>query len=58
MCVEANWSAHHCGYKEGHHHGYEKGYEFSHREADNWWIRIEDQADLARRKIRREEAQP
>jgi flagellar biosynthesis/type III secretory pathway protein FliH len=47
------------GHKEGAEDGYQRGYDAGHiagrRDADNWWIEVEAEADQARQKIWKEE---
>ncbi len=44
-------------YKAGERIGYGKGYDEGRVVADNWWMRAESEADEARVKIWREEAE-
>jgi hypothetical protein len=46
------------GVKEGAKDGYDKGYAQGRKDADNWWIGLETEADKVRQQIWREEAQP
>jgi hypothetical protein len=46
-------ACHNWGYKAGHKDGYAMG----RKDADNWWVRTEEQVDHVRQNIWREEAQ-
>jgi flagellar biosynthesis/type III secretory pathway protein FliH len=46
------------GVKEGAKDAYDKGYTQGRKDADNWWLGLETEADKARQQIWREEAQP
>lgn len=45
------------GYKSGMKDGHTAGYDQGRKDADNWWLGVESQADQARQQIWREEAE-
>jgi hypothetical protein len=46
------------GIKKGYLAGYGEGFAAGRKQADNWWIGLETEADKVRQQIWREEAQP
>lgn len=55
--VATHLSFHRRGFKKGYLDGYGEGFTAGRKQADNWWIGLEDQANQVREKIWREEAQ-
>jgi hypothetical protein len=49
---------HERGYRAGAKAGWRNGYQVGLTDANNWWIRAEEQADEERQKIWKEDAQP
>jgi hypothetical protein len=47
---------HRWGYRKGQRDTFDAGYLAGRKDADNWWVKLEEEADQARRKIWREEA--
>jgi flagellar biosynthesis/type III secretory pathway protein FliH len=43
------------GFREGYADGHSSGYASGHRDADNWWLSVEDGAQNARHAIWEEE---